>query len=161
MHLHVRTCAMSHSIGLIAPIALDEFMQPAIISHLQTLSLDDRYDRFSMVMQDAALASYVRRIDFETDICLGIFDASYDLVGMIHLCVHGRVAELGASVARHCRSQGLGRGLFHSAFKEAISRGIQEIHLATGHPAASHIAQRLGYSIKYGGHYPKAIIILD
>ncbi len=46
--------------------------------------------------------------------------------------------------------------LFKVAFVEAIKRGIQEIHLATGHPAACQIAQQLGFKIRKGGKLSKS-----
>ena len=131
-----------------------------ILAHLQLLSPDDRYDRFSIAMSDGALENYVASIDFERDIYFGIVVDGFNLAGTIHLSIHGDVAELGATVSRPYRGRGFALSLFRSAFQEAHARGIQEIHLATGHPAACAIARNLGYKIRPGGSYPKAIISL-
>ena len=142
------------------PVQIDERHRSAIVSHLQALNADDRYERFSIYMSDSALAEHVSKINFHRDICLGIFETDLRLVGIIHLCIHGKTAELGASVDRQYRYRGYALNLFKVAFVEAIKRGIQEIHLATGHPAACQIAQQLGFKIRKGGSYPKAIICL-
>lgn len=163
-----QSCAVNQADKLVAigrqassPVMLGKDMYAAVLRHLQGLSVDDRYGRFSICMSDHALEEYVRGIDFDIDICFGISELRFGLVGVIHLSVHGQVAELGASVANDFRDRGLGSALFLSAFNVAIARGIREIYLATGHPAACHISQCLGYSIRKGGDYPKAIIVLD
>ena len=131
-----------------------------ILAHLQALSLDDRYVRFSIAMGDRALENYVASIDVERDICFCIFVNGFNLAGTIHLSIHADTAELGATVSRSYRGRGFALSLFRAAFQEAHARGIQEIHLATGHPAACAIARNLGYKIRPGGSYPKAIISL-
>lgn len=142
------------------PVPLNISTRDAIFEHLCTLSRDDLYDRFAFNATPDFIASYVHRINFSNDVCLGIFEEGQRLSGLIHLCVYGHIAELAASVIPNYQSRGRGVLLFRSAIDLAISIGVQEIHLATGHLAAYRIIQRLGYPIKYGGDYPNAIITL-
>lgn len=143
------------------PISLVPSMRNAILDHLGTLSRDDLYDRFTMNPTQGMLESYVQRIDFVNDICLGIFERDLYLSSMIHLCVYGEIAELGASVAPEYQGQGRGVSLFYRAFERAIAAGIREIHLVAGHPAACHIARKLGHAVRYLSGYPGAIISIS
>lgn len=146
--------------GILPVRRLLEADRPAVLSHLLALTADDRYGRFASALADEGIAAYVARIDFAGDLCLGIVEADGALSGFIHLAVHGKVAELGASVASDCRGQGRARRLFAAALNEAVLARLAEVHLATGHPAARHICHSLGYAQHEGGGYPRVRVQL-
>lgn len=141
-------------------VRLGAVWRPAVEKHLLALSPDDRYGRFASALSDAAVAAYAGRIDFARDLCLAIVEADGRLSGVIHLAVHGQVAELGASVLPGWRRQGRARRLFAAALDAAAVLGIREVHLATGHPAARHICGGLGYSLREGAAYPRLRVVL-
>jgi GNAT superfamily N-acetyltransferase len=141
-------------------VRLGAVWRPAVEKHLLALSPDDRYGRFASALSDAAVAAYAGRIDFARDLCLAIVEADGRLSGVIHLAVHGQVAELGASVLPGWRRQGRARRLFAAALDAAAALGIREVHLATGHPAARHICGGLGYLLREGAAYPRLRVVL-
>lgn len=132
--------------------------RPAVLAHLLMLDADDRYGRFATSLPDSAIEAYVSRIDCARDICIGIAGTGGQLAGFIHLAVHREVAELAASVCAQWRRQGIARQLFLAAVRLALLRGIREIHLATGHPAARRIFAGMGYCCKLRATYPRGII---
>ena len=134
--------------------------RPAVLGHLLALSRDDRYGRFASPLPDDGIAAYVGRIDFAEDPCFATFGADGRIDGFIHLAVHGRVAELGASVLADRRRQGIARRLFRTALAHAGRAGIGEIHLATGHPVARRICAGLGHVLAEGKGYPRVRVLL-
>ena len=147
-------------IPIVPPRRLSENDRPRVEAHLLALDANDRYGRFATALSDAGIAAYAARIDFASDLCFGIVETDGSLSGFIHLAVFGTVAELGASVAAPLRHQGRARCLFATALTAADQRGLHEIHLATGHPAARQICNALGYAIVDGHGYPRARVLL-
>lgn len=139
---------------------LDATWREAVQQHLLALDADDRYGRFASPLADAAIVAYVECIDFTNDLCFGTPDAHGTLSGFLHLARFGTQAELGASVVATARRQGLARQLFAGALGEAARAGVQEILLATGHPAARHICAGLGYAQVEGRGYPRVRVFL-
>ncbi len=139
---------------------LSRLDRDVVFDHLSQLDDDDRHARFSMTLAEDKIRNYVERIDFQTDLCFGVCTTSRQLVGFIHLSVHGHIGELGASVLPDWRSQGLARVLFARALRTAKMLGIREIHLATGHAAAFRICLDLGYRMTAGESYPRARVLL-
>lgn len=129
----------------------------AILEHLLALNRDDRYGRFASALSDDAIAGYVARIALDDDLAFGL---GCPLSAFIHLAVHGRIGELGASVLPACRRQGQARRLFAAALAQAGHLGITHVHLATGHPAAVYISRRLGYVVEIRPAVPHATIRL-
>jgi len=136
-------------------LRLDAVWRPAVGKHLLALSPDDRYGRFASPLPDAAVAAYVESIDFAHDLCFATVEPEGCMSGFLHLAVHGKVAELGASVLPGQRRRGRAHGLFKTALASAADQGIREIHLATGHPVARHICAGLGYPMREGSGYPR------
>jgi GNAT superfamily N-acetyltransferase len=141
--------------SLCTVLRLDAVWRPAVGKHLLALSPDDRYGRFASPLPDAAVVAYVESIDFAHDLCFATVEPEGCMSGFLHLAVHGKVAELGASVLPDQRRQGRARRLFKSALASAVDQGIREIHLATGHPVARHICAGLGYGMREGAGYPR------
>ena len=136
-------------------VRLGAVWRPAVEKHLLALSPDDRYGRFASALSDAAVAAYAGRIDFARDLCLAMVEAEGRLSGVIHLAVHGQVAELGASVLPGWRREGRARrGLAEGRAAAAVLRGRGGAP-GTGHPAARHICGGLGYSLREGAAYPR------
>lgn len=145
-------------IGEVPPctvLRLDAVWRPAVGKHLLALGADDRYGRFASPLSDAAIAAYVERIDFARDLCFATVEPEGSLSGFLHLAVHGKFAELGASVLPGQRRRGRACRLFKTALASASDQGIREIHLATGHPVARHICTGLGYPMREGAGYPR------
>lgn len=136
-------------------LRLDAVWRPAVGKHLLALGADDRYGRFASPLSDAAIAAYVERIDFARDLCFATVEPEGSLSGFLHLAVHGKFAELGASVLPGQRRRGRAHRLFKTALASAADQGIREIHLATGHPVARHICAGLGYPMREGAGYPR------
>lgn len=134
--------------------------RPAVLAHLLALTSDDRYGRFATALSDNAIVAYTERIDFTRDLCFATFEPDGQLSGFIHLAVYGEVAELGASVLPPWRAQGRAWWLFATALAFAASIGIQEVHLATGHPVARRICGGLGYGMRAGMGYPRVRVSL-
>lgn len=130
----------------------------SVLAHLLALDNDDRYGRFATALSDAGIAAYVSRIDFTLDIGLAVAGADQQVIGFIHLAVHGDAAELGASVSPHWRKQGVAHRLFKTAAIQARAAGVQEIHLATAHPVSRHIFTKLGYECHLNPSYPRGIV---
>ena len=147
-------------IPIAPPRRLAETDRAWVEAHLLALDANDRYGRFATPLSDAGIAAYVTRIDFVSDLCFGIVETDGSLSGFIHLAVCGIVAELGASVATPLRQQGRARRLFAAALAAARQRGLQEIHLATGHPVARRICSELGHVIVDGHSYPRARVLV-
>jgi GNAT superfamily N-acetyltransferase len=132
----------------------------AILAHLLALDCDDRYGRFVSALSDHAIATYVGRLSLDHDAGFGIVDASGLRSGFIHLAVHAPSGEIGASVLPKSRRQGLASRLFAAAFRHARHRGLDAIHLASGHPAALHIYRSLGLAVDLRPTTPRAIVRL-
>ncbi len=139
---------------------LSAFSREAIVAHLCSLDKDDRHARFASASSDGDIAQYVDKIDFHNDLCVGLFATDGQLVGFIHLALHGRIGELGASVLPAWRQQGVAHALFGRSLRMAKMLGVCEIHLASGHAAAYRICVQLGYRITTGESYPRARVFL-
>ena len=133
----------------------------AILDHLLALNRDDRYGRFASALSDHAIAGYVARLQFERDAGFGIVGEDRRLLGFLHLAIHAPTGEIGASVLPECRRRGLARRLFAAGFVLARQRGVEHIHLATGHPAALRICAALGYPVQLRPTAPRAIVDLN
>ncbi|MBL8418831.1 MAG: GNAT family N-acetyltransferase [Dechloromonas sp.] len=133
----------------------------AILDHLLALNRDDRYGRFASAHSDHAIAGYVARLQFERDAGFGIVSEDRQLLGFLHLAIHTPTGEIGASVLPECRRRGLARRLFAAGFVLARQRGVDHIHLATGHPAALRICAALGNPVQLRPTAPRAIVDLN
>lgn len=99
--------------------------RPRVQAHLQALSPEDRYLRFAHSISDDAIRGYVRQIRYGRDAAFGAFDDDGELQGFAHLAFasDGGPAELGLSVARCARRQGVGLALLQRAAAHARNRG--------------------------------------
>lgn len=134
--------------------ALSRRHKAKVSQHLLALNSHDRYLRFGFAASDADVAHYVRRIDFEADEVLGIFNHRLELIGLAHLAPCGpMVGDFGVSVLAHARGRRLGRRLFDAASLHARNRGIDTLiiqALAINQPMLN-IARAAGAEIEYFG----------
>lgn len=83
--------------------------KPSILAHFLALSPESRYLRFGTAMSAQNLASYVERLNEQSDVLLGVANDT-ELLAFMHIAtvpgVDG-VREIGVSVLEKCRRQGL------------------------------------------------------
>jgi len=114
-----------------APRHLGSGDRPAILSHLLRLSDGDRQMRFCHVLNDDGVRSYAERINFERDICIGVFDRHETLVALVQGFVydeHGvRLMEAAFSTDEAMRRRGLGTLLFAEITDCALAAGVDRV----------------------------------
>jgi RimJ/RimL family protein N-acetyltransferase len=125
----------------------------AFAAHLLALSSEDRRLRFGRAMSDAALRSYVARIDFDRDAVFGFVADEPSLGGAAHLAIVDGVAELGMSVLAAYRRRGVGSALLQRASDFARDHFVRTLFLRclTENAAMMHIARKSGMKIVTGG----------
>jgi RimJ/RimL family protein N-acetyltransferase len=112
--------------------------------HFLALPADDRRLRFGRSMNDAAVRSYVARIDFARDAVFGVFDADLALIGVAHLARGDEAAELGLSVLPTGRRGGIAASLLDRAITHARACGITllTLHCMSENEPMRRLAQR-------------------
>jgi GNAT superfamily N-acetyltransferase len=124
---------------------------PAIEEHLLALDLTDRHARFHACLGDAAIAGYVRRIDFGRMILVGAFDGPGGrIVGLAEAHLDDprapAAAEVSVSVLESERGRGIGRRLVARAIDLAVERGAgrAEFFFNPGNRALARLVGALG-----------------
>jgi GNAT superfamily N-acetyltransferase len=123
---------------------------PALEAHFLALGAEDRRLRFGIPLSDAALRSYVARIDFERSAVLGIVDDELRLAGAAHLARYNRnEAELGLSVLPGHRGRGLGGALLARAHTHARNWDVRALfmHCLAENGPIMHLARKQGMKI--------------
>jgi RimJ/RimL family protein N-acetyltransferase len=138
-----------------------------ILAHLLALDERSRYLRFGYAANDAHIARYADRIDFEQDEVFGIFNRRLELIAMAHLAhrpagTANPAAEFGVSVLPAARRRGFGRRLFEHAMLHARNRGVQHlfIHALSENTAMLKIARNAGAHIEREGSESEAWVRL-
>ena len=118
-------------------------------THLQALGPDDVRLRFGTPLGQEAIAAYVERIDFDSDVIFGVFGGALMLEGAAHLAFSGDLAELGVSVLAHARGRGVGGALVRRAAEHARNRFVPRLymHCLAENAAMIRIARRAGMSV--------------
>lgn len=106
-----------------------------IAAHLGALDAEAQAALFAAPLSAQAIAAYVDGLDYRRDLCIGAFSSQRVLVGLLHLRLAGRQAQLAASVATGWRQQGVGRALLARGLRMGRALGVRQWQLAT-HPAA-------------------------
>jgi GNAT superfamily N-acetyltransferase len=123
--------AMHTSANVSAPRRLGSSDRLAILTHLLRLSDGARQMRFCQVLNDDGIHAYAERINFERDICIGIFDRHANLVALVQGFVydeHGvRVMEAAFSTDEPMRRRGLGTLLFAEITDVALAEGVDRV----------------------------------
>lgn len=129
--------------------------RPRILSHLLSLSPQDRYLRFGYAASDGQVGRYVDQLDFDRDEVFGVFNRHLDLVAMAHLAYLGHAeetpdsAEFGVSVIPRLRGRGIGARLFERACLHARNRHIDTliVHALSENVAMLKIAREAGATL--------------
>lgn len=132
-----------------------------ILTHLLSLSPDDRYLRFGYPASDEQIGRYADSLNFERDEVLGVFNRRLDLVAMAHLAYEPApqlpdkppMVEFGVSVSGRNRGRGFGARLFEHAALHARNRGIDTmfIHALSENTAMLRIARNAGAIVERDG----------
>jgi GNAT superfamily N-acetyltransferase len=128
---------------------LSKLEQPALERHFLALGSGDRRLRFGTGMNDFAVRSYVKRIDFDNDAVFGVLDDELQLIGAAHLGRGEGHAELGVSVLPGHRRRGIGGALLGRAHMHARNWGVHALfmHCLTENAAMMHLARKQGVDI--------------
>jgi GNAT superfamily N-acetyltransferase len=126
---------------------LDSGARKALTAHFLALSTADRRLRFGTPVGAAAVGRYVDGIDFERDAVFGVHEE--ELIGVAHLALRGRDAELGLSVLGAHRGRGIGSALFGRAATRARNRSMSALVMRALHGNAPiiRLARRFGMEI--------------
>ena len=117
---------------MISPIPVQRLggsTRGAYLEHLSSLDAEDRRLRFGVPQSLAAVAAYVERIDFDSDVLFGVHGEALALCGVCHLALGSEFAELGLSVLPKARQQGIGGALMRRATEYARNRSIPRLHV--------------------------------
>ena len=141
---------------------LSEQDRPFMLNHFLGLSPADRRLRFGAALPDEAVSRYVQRIDFTRDTVFGVYESTYNLVGVGHLAfldpvslpaLEGertdRVAEFGVSVSAPMRRKNVGTKLFDRAAIHCRNHHVNTLYihcLASNKPMLC-IAEKAGMKI--------------
>ena len=101
----------------------------AYLEHLVSLDAEDRRLRFAVPRSSAAIADYVERINFDSDVLFGVYGEALALDGAAHLAMGPEFAELGVSVRRQARGKGIGGALMERATEFARNRSITRVYV--------------------------------
>ena len=128
---------------------LSRLEQSPLERHFLALGSEDRRLRFGLGMNDFAVRTYVRRIDFESDAAFGVLDDELHLVGAAHLGRGDGHAELGVSVLPGHRRRGIGGALLARAHMHARNWGVRALfmHCLTENGTMMHLAAKQGMDI--------------
>ncbi|HWS74947.1 MAG TPA: GNAT family N-acetyltransferase [Quisquiliibacterium sp.] len=122
----------------------------SLIAHFTALGEEDRRLRFGVAVEDAFIERYVQGIDLERDVIFGARSAPGQWVGIGHLVLDGKSAELGLSVLPDARGRGLGAAIFRYAVVRAARAGKDRLymHCLTSNRAIMSMARAAGMSIR-------------
>jgi GNAT superfamily N-acetyltransferase len=128
---------------------LSRLERSALERHFLALGSEDRRLRFGVGVNDFAVRTYVRRIDFESEAVFGVLDDELYLVGAAHLGRGEGHAELGVSVLPDHRRRGIGGALLARAHMHARNWGVRALfmHCLTENGAMMHLARKQGMAI--------------
>lgn len=120
-----------------------------LIAHFEGLDLRDRGLRFGHAVSTERLRAYVQGIDFSRDSVFGVRDDDGSLIAVTHLACWPGAAELGLSVHKPFRGQGLAQAMFDRAVLRARNHGIVELfmHCLAENGAMMHIARKAGMKV--------------
>ncbi len=141
---------------------LSEQDRPFMLNHFLGLSPSDRRLRFGAALPDEAVNRYVQNIDFTRDAVFGVYESTYNLVGVGHLAfldpvalpaLEGdridRIAEFGVSVSAPMRRKNVGTKLFDRAAIHCRNNHVNTLYihcLASNKPMLC-IAEKAGMKI--------------
>lgn len=115
-----------------------------IISHLQALQGDERRLRFGGMVTDEYIKSYVENNCLGDNKWFGVDHIDGYLVAVCHAAIIDGAAELGCSVDRDFRGNGLAQQMFDRAVTWLRTKGIQDVcmHCLSENGIMRHIARK-------------------
>lgn len=135
-----------------------------VLRHFMALDKDDRLLRFGSMLADEGVTAYVDKIDFARDIVFGVYNPTFQLVGVGHLALTSKeahpdsihytdkekVAEFGVSVAKSARGQGIGTRLFERAATHCRNVDVDTLYMQclSSNRTMMHIAKKAGMEIR-------------
>lgn len=145
---------MSKSLGL-PIISLQAQDRPLMLEHLLRLDEEDRAQRFIQHVNESIVSRYIDQLDFVRDAHFGVFSADQSrLIGLTHLALDPkrRCAEIGVSVERDMRRQGLASSMLARAILRARNIGASEVimYFLPYNTGLIELARRHGMSLSVG-----------
>ena len=114
-----------------APRRLGPTDRRAILNHLLRLSDGARQMRFCHVLNDDGVRAYAEQIDFERDVCIGVFDRQENLVALVQGFTYEEsgvcLMEAAFSTDEAVRRRGLGTLLFAEITDCALTAGVERV----------------------------------
>lgn len=117
---------MSNQISIVPPHRWEDYC-----NHLKRLDIKDRVMRFGSIVKDQSIEKYVQNFELGTDIVFGVYDDNANMIGAIHLAMpkNSKIVEIGLSVEKNQRGNGLGNKLMGYALIAARNRGREHLHM--------------------------------
>jgi RimJ/RimL family protein N-acetyltransferase len=144
--------------------ALSERDHRRVLRHFLALDKDDRLLRFGSMLPDEQVNAYVDKLDFARDIVFGVYNRTFQLVGVGHLALTSKdahpdsinytdkekVAEFGVSVSKSARGQGVGTRLFERAAVHCRNVDVDTLYMQclSSNRTMMHIAKKAGMEIQ-------------
>lgn len=136
-----------------------------IAAHLVGLPMADRILRFGNPAKDEGIRQYVAGMDFERDRVFGVHAPDLSLAGVAHLAFEpaSQTAELGLSVDRARRGQGLGYALLQRGVLHAANLGYRALfmHCLADNRVMLHLARKAGLSVVFSAGEADGRLALD
>ena len=125
----------------------------ALERHFLHLEPADRQLRFGTPLSDTGIRTYVGSLDFATSDVFAVFDDRLRIIGAMHVAYDDETAEMGLSVLRGKRGQGIGDSLFERATLHLANRFIRTVtmHCLRENAAIMHLARKYGMRIVTDG----------
>lgn len=123
--------------------------RPALARHFAMLGAEDLRFRFGYQIGPDGVASYLDALAESDSPAFGVFNPAQELVGLVQLGVTAAEVEVGISVLRPYRRNGLGTALLNRAASYGRSRGIPSmviVSLADNLPILE-LARRHGMTV--------------
>lgn len=132
---------------------LSERHRPELLAHFLQLEPEDRHLRFGTMIADAGIVSYVDGIDFTHSDIFAVFDDKVQILGAVHLAYAEDEGELGLSVLKHARGDGIGNSLFERATVHLSNRFVRRVfmHCLRENQVILHLARKNGMRIALDG----------
>jgi RimJ/RimL family protein N-acetyltransferase len=133
-------------------VRLEASDRPALRAHFLALGSEDRRLRFGFHARDNTIERYVKDIDFTRDAVFGVRSGGGDarqFEGITHVALEKNHAEIGVSVLKPARGQGIGSALVSRAAVHACNRGIEVLYMQclSENCAIMRIARSLGMKV--------------
>ena len=126
------------------PRKLTQLDQDNLVAHLTSLQGEDRRLRFGAMVSDNYIENYIHSSFNDESKWFGCEDQDGNIIAACHAAVVGGDAELGCSVDRQYRGEGLAQQMFDRAVTWLRTQGIKEVfmHCLTENQVMRHIAKK-------------------